>query len=95
MSGTYSRPERGTGRTFVWALAIFAFMCGAILLLVGGRDCEADGPDDGCGDVRSALEDVQDASNALDEMEYWEARIHLIQAREKLSAAIDASERDR
>ena len=73
-----------TGRTFVWALALFAIMCGAILVLLGnssGGSVEKGNRES----VKSVIIDLDAAANALEDRDYGRTRAHLRLARKRLS----------
>lgn len=86
MDGRY---ERSTGRGgFAVALALFAILCGVVLLIAGeggeqtGRERSRDG-------VKSAIEDLNAAAETLEAKDYGETRGHLLSARRKLLELIE------
>ncbi|MFO8072203.1 MAG: hypothetical protein R6V85_10055 [Polyangia bacterium] len=88
----YQRPANSTGLSFIWALALFAILCGAILLLVGGSGHGADRADESERSAQAALEDLERAANALEATDYGETRTYLGEAREKLSKLLRGEE---
>jgi hypothetical protein len=73
-----------TGRAFVWALALFAILCGVILMLLGsssGRIVEKGERES----VKSVITDIDAAANALEDRDYGRTRAHLRSARKRLS----------
>ena len=73
-----------TGRTFVWALALFAILCGVILMLLGsssGGIVEEENTES----IKSVTIELDAAANALEDKDYGTARAHLRSARKRLS----------
>ena len=73
-----------SGRTFVWALALFAVLCGAILMLLGNSGDETIERGDR-ENVKSVITDVDAAANALEDRDYGRAKAHLRSAQKRLS----------
>jgi hypothetical protein len=92
MKSSYRTSPDTTARTFIWALALFAILCGIILLFTGlptGGACGADTEDQEVCDprqVEAALEEVEEATHALEAMDYGETRTHLNEAARALRA---------
>mgnify|MGYP006294555523 CR=1 FL=1 len=77
------REEASSARRLVAALALFAVVCGAILLLVGGGapDGDGDAPD---RRAARAIEQLDRAAAALEADNYGRTRIHILRARMEL-----------
>ncbi len=74
------REGASSARRLVAALALFAVVCGAILLLAGGGS--PGGADEGA-DRRAAraIEQLERAEAALEASNYGQTRIHILSAR--------------
>jgi hypothetical protein len=83
-ANNYERSSDGTGRTFVMALAIFAMLCGGILLFVGHKGTEINGKGVQ-NNTDSILHDLNDATNALEDKNYGRAKYYLRAARKRIN----------
>lgn len=81
----------------VRALALFAVLCGALLLAASFsvKDAEsqpaerAPGPDP--ADIKRALEHLERASNALDSTDYGQVRFHLLESKYTLRRSVETN----
>lgn len=73
-----------TGRTFVWALVLFAMLCGVILILLGNSSGGA--AEQGEREsVKSVIKDLDAATSALEDKDYGRTKAHLRSARKRLA----------
>jgi hypothetical protein len=72
------------GHSLIWAFALFAVICGAILILSGESDA-GPGEEKQTESIQSVSIELEAAASALEDKNYGRTKIHLRMARAQLS----------
>ncbi len=71
------------GHTFIWAFALFAVICGAMLILLGNTGAGT-AEEENTESIKSVVIELEAAANALEDKDYGRTRAYLRSARTRL-----------